>query len=124
MDILILALLLIKHWVFDFVLQTEEQIKHKGTYGNLVGMSHSLTHLVGTFLVVAMVLGFDYWTFALILATIDGILHYHIDWYVRNVDKGTAESSNKRFWFWLGLDQMLHNLVYVGLTLVVSALVL
>ena len=75
-------------------------------------------------LVVGCVLGLNYWMFALCLAAIDGVTHYHIDWYIRNVDKGEAVSSNKKFWFWLGLDQLAHNIVYVSLTLLVSVLVL
>jgi len=49
MEILIVLIWLqVKHWIVDFVLQSDAQIKGKGIYGNRIGISHSLEHVIGT----------------------------------------------------------------------------
>ena len=47
----ILALLQIKHWYVDFVIQTMDEVNGKGIYGNWQGIKHSLKHGVATMLV-------------------------------------------------------------------------
>ena len=46
-----LALLFIKHWYIDFVIQTDEEVKHKGIYGNWTGIVHSLKHGLATLII-------------------------------------------------------------------------
>ena len=46
--ITLLALLLIKHCLCDFVLQTPWQLAQKGTYGAPGGLVHSGIHVAGT----------------------------------------------------------------------------
>ena len=38
----------IKHFVCDFVLQTQFQIRNKGTYGHFAGFAHAGTHVLGS----------------------------------------------------------------------------
>ena len=49
-----LALLFAKHYYVDFVIQTNEEVKGKGVYGNLQGIKHSLKQALGTFLVFGL----------------------------------------------------------------------
>jgi len=105
---LVLLLLLVKHYLFDFVWQTAVMINHKGIYGHPKGIIHSLGHAIGTLLVVFLFLGI-WW--ALLIAVIDGVVHYHIDW--TKTKYGCQDINDVRFWNHLGLDQLAHSLTYV-----------
>ena len=113
----VLILLQIKHWYIDFVDQTEEEIQHKGIYLDWIGIRHSVKHGVATFVILWAVLGWVETDLAFALATVDFLLHYHIDWFKMNY--GNRDIRTPQFWNHLGLDQMAHQIVYiiiVGLT--------
>lgn len=105
---LVLLLLFVKHYLFDFVWQTDSMVQHKGTYGDWRGIIHSVGHGVGTFIVVMLLLGF-WW--GLIIAVVDGVIHYHIDWL--KMRYGEKDMSTPTFWNHFGLDQLAHSLTYV-----------
>ena len=46
------------------------------------------------------------------LALLDFVIHYHIDWAKMNLSQGLT-TDNHKFWIWLGFDQMLHYLTYI-----------
>lgn len=104
-------LLQIKHWYIDFAAQTNTEIKNKGIYGNLKGMTHSIKHGIATLFCILAITGQGYFVYALILAIIDSIAHYHIDWAKMNY--GEKDMSKVQFWNHLGLDQMCHQLTYL-----------
>ena len=107
----LLALLFIKHWVVDFVIQTQAEVDNKGTYGHADGIVHSLKHGVGTFIVFwAFVAD---WPFAVVVGAIDMFIHYHIDWIKMRF--GTKDMYCKQFWRQFGLDQLAHALTYIML---------
>lgn len=106
-----LVLLQIKHWYIDFVNQTSEEVQHKGIYFDWRGMKHSIKHGIATFLILSLVTGFQYIVFALFLAIVDFVTHYHIDWVKMNY--GNRDIQNPQFWNHLGLDQMAHQVVYI-----------
>ena len=110
---LFLSLLFVKHYVVDFVLQTDEMVKGKGVYGDPIGFLHSLQHAIGT-LVISLY--FWVWPWAIALAVFDLITHYHIDWVKMNY--GNRDITNKLFWNHLGLDQLAHQLVYILMVVV------
>ena len=113
----VLILLQIKHWYIDFVNQTEEEVKHKGIYLDWIGIKHSVKHGVATFVILWAVLGWTETDLAFALATVDFLLHYHIDWLKMNY--GNSDIRTPQFWNHLGLDQMAHQIVYIiiaGLT--------
>jgi hypothetical protein len=113
----VLILLQIKHWYIDFVNQTEEEIQHKGIYLDWIGIKHSVKHGVSTFVILWAVLGWVETDLAFALATVDFLLHYHIDWLKMNY--GNRDIRTPQFWNHLGLDQMAHQIVYIiiaGLT--------
>ena len=108
MTFIILIALQLKHWYIDFVNQTQTEVISKGHYGELSGIMHSLKHGIGTGLIFLLV---DPYLVAPI-GLLDFILHYHIDWTKRNY--GNQDIQDKRFWAHLGLDQMAHQLCYIG----------
>jgi hypothetical protein len=109
--ITILVLLQIKHWYIDFVNQSEEEVNHKGIYLDWKGVKHSVKHGLGTFLCLFLFV-YDV-EVALILAAFDFVLHYHIDWIKMRF--GNRDIYTKTFWAQLGLDQMAHQLTYLGI---------
>lgn len=95
----------------DFVNQTQEEIDHKGIYGNLDGLAHSAKHGLGT-IFVFLLMGIDSGV-SIAFGAVDMIIHYHIDWIKMHF--GTADTTKKEFWTQLGLDQFAHALTYIGL---------
>lgn len=110
MELILLSLLLIKHYIFDFVLQTDEHIKFKGVYGDRRGVDHSLQHSWGT-VAILTVYNPSFFHLSFLIGMLEGILHYHIDYVKMKYFQYTM--SDKRFWVALGLDQLLHTLTYV-----------
>lgn len=108
--ILILLLLQVKHWYIDFVNQSMEEVNHKGIYGNWVGMKHSVKHGMATTLILLPFL-IDSPGIAVILGVADFVTHYHIDW--AKMNWGNRDINNPLFWNHLGLDQMMHQVVYI-----------
>lgn len=113
--LLLLTLLVAKHFIFDFLYQPPYQWVNKGTYGHLGGVLHSLQHCVGTFacLMIANpphlsghVVGFIW--------LMEYSFHYHIDWAKMNINKmmGWKAETHNQFWVLLGVDQLLHYFTY------------
>lgn len=109
----LLALLFFKHFLADFVIQDQHMVKDKGTYGAVGGLIHSFQH---TILTLCVLLWFNP-AMAIGLAIVDGILHYHIDWAKMNLSEKLIPTDQK-FWTWLGADQLLHHLTYLGIAYV------
>jgi hypothetical protein len=113
--ITLLLLLQVKHFVIDFPLQTKYQWSNKGTYGHSGGLLHALLHGIGTFLCIAIVV-LDIPS-AIILSFADMIIHYHINWAKMNINKKMTwgPTTHEQFWWLLGLDQLLHQVTYIGM---------
>lgn len=111
--LLLLGLFQIKHWYVDFWIQSYQQTVCKGIYGNLVGLSHTLEHVVGTLISLSIYSIFRETSVQLILfiAILDLALHYHID-YVK-MHYGIKNLKTTRFWREFGLDQLAHQLTYL-----------
>ena len=112
MTLLVISLLALKHFLFDFPWQTQSEVANKGRYGNAKGLLHSYKHALGTLLVLSPFTPL-FWT----LAVVDGLIHYHIDWVKMNY--GEQDPTKPRFWRDFGLDQLAHTLTYLALTTVV-----
>ncbi len=116
MDILLLMLLLqIKHWYADFFIQTYDQTVKKGVYGDLVGLSHSLDHMLWTMFALFAFSLYQYLPLAdvLIISAVEAVIHYHIDWF--KVKFGSKDSTTPRYWREFGLDQFAHQVTYLGI---------
>ena len=114
--IVLLALFGIKHFVCDFVLQSNSMIQDKGIYFGIGGVTHAFYHAVGTFIVLMLVLPWNLGAHlaAIAFGCIDGLVHYHIDYVKTRLSRGTTP-ADKKFWVLLGADQGLHYLTYLGL---------
>lgn len=115
---LTLIFLQIKHWYIDFVNQSDEEVAHKGVYLDWRGMKHSVKHALATFAILYVVTGFNYLYFALFLAVIDLVAHYHIDWIKMNY--GNRDIRTPQFWNHLGLDQMAHQICYIVIAYLIT----
>ena len=103
-------LLQIKHFVADFVLQTDQMVLEKGTYGARYGVYHSTIQGFGTFLAFAWIHPF----LGVITGLFDFLVHYHVDWAKMNINRKYGYTpKDHKFWLWLGLDQLAHQLTYV-----------
>jgi hypothetical protein len=105
-------ILLIKHLVFDFFLQTAYQYKNKGIYGHPGGILHAGLHAFGTSFLFLYV----YPGAALAAQILVGefIVHYHIDWTKEQVVKRLKlTTEDAAFWWALGVDQFLHGATYI-----------
>ena len=109
--LLLLILLQIKHWYIDFVNQSSIEVASKGIYGDGAGVNHSAKHAIGTMICILCVTGLPYIAYAGVLAFIDFVTHYHIDWLKMNY--GNRDTQTPSFWNHLGLDQMAHQLCYL-----------
>jgi hypothetical protein len=108
----LLALFGIKHFIADFLMQYDYMLRDKGVYGAEGGIHHAGVHACWTFLILI-----PFITSAeqlLILPLFDFIAHYHIDWVKQQLNRGYTY-ADRMFWVWLGADQALHYLTYVGI---------
>lgn len=104
----------LKHFLCDFVLQTEYQVRTKGIYGHFGGFIHSGLHIIGT-LPALIILGASVKAMAIVLA-VEFVIHYHADWMKIAVDKRTKWGmDDQRYWILFGLDQLIHQLTYIGI---------
>lgn len=117
---ILLALFGIKHFICDFALQDGSMIKDKGVYMAPGGCKHAAIHAIGTLIVLFLIFPWDIGAhiFAIILGTLDGIIHYHIDWAKTKLSQGLTPADRK-FWLWFGADQGLHYLTYIGIIAII-----
>ena len=114
------AVLMVKHAVADFYLQTPYQYLNKGTYGHPGGILHSAIHVALTPLVYLVLVPGS----LLIAGTIalgEFVAHYHIDWLKEQIVRRNGMTmQDPGFWHALGTDQLVHGLTYL---VIVAALV-
>lgn len=115
---ILLALFGIKHFLADFLMQFDYMLREKGIYGATGGVHHSLVHASFTFLILVF---FCHDANVIIgLAFLDFVLHYHIDWAKQQLNRGLT-TADRMFWVWMGADQGLHYLTYIGIIYVVTS---
>lgn len=105
---LLLIALQIKHWYIDFVNQSAEEVRCKGIYGHWTGLGHSIKHGLATAIVL---LPFATLPGVVLLALVDFLTHYHVDW--AKMTFGNRDVHSPEFWNHLGLDQMAHQITYL-----------
>jgi hypothetical protein len=107
-------ILLVKHLVFDYFLQTAYQVQKKGIYGHPGGILHSGLHALGTTSVFLWIPP----SLSLGAAIIVGefLVHYHLDWAKEQIVRRMKWTPQQVFFWWaLGIDQFLHNLTYLAI---------
>ena len=116
MEILILLILYpIKHWYADFKIQTYQQVVRKGIYRDLVGISHSLDHVIYS-LIALLIFSLIHPIAPIAILAVswfEGVVHYHIDWVKMHF--GSKDMCSPVFWNQFGLDQLAHQLTYLAI---------
>ncbi len=108
------ALLQLKHFLCDFVLQTARHVKFKGIYGHPAGIEHSAIHVAGT--IPCLWLVGASWTAIMAIAIMEFLIHYHEDWLKERVVRQNGWTpADHKFWIALGADQLVHHLTYVAM---------
>ena len=109
------AILMLKHTLADFYLQTPYQYLNKGQYGHPGGLLHAGIHVALTPLVY-LVLVPGSLLIAAAIAAGEFVLHYHIDWLKEQITRrNNWTTQSPGFWYALGADQLLHGLTYLGI---------
>jgi len=116
---LLLFLFFFKHFLADFLWQTQRMLDDKPVYGALGGLQHAGLHASFTYVIL---MHFVDPVNALLLALADGVLHYHIDWAKRQFTRSLTHNE-REFWIWHGIDQLLHALTYFGIVYVTGLLI-
>ena len=112
--ILLMTLLLVKHFIWDFWYQPPFMWQNKGTFGHLGGIIHSGTHAFTTCLILYFFVAPDY---AIVISTFEFVAHYITDWAKMNINrlKGWTATTHNEFWQLTGFDQLVHQLTYVAI---------
>ena len=114
MELLLLTLLLVKHTVMDYFMQKQFMFKDKHIYGGVGGVAHATFHTLGA----AIVLVWFNPMWAIPLALLDGVIHYHIDFCKSTwMAKNKPTTDDPQYWYAFGTDQFAHFLTYVGIVL-------
>jgi hypothetical protein len=110
--LLLIACLQVKHFICDGPLQTLRMVQDKSVYGKPYGLLHAAVHLAGT-LAVLLVFGLPFQTVAL-LAAMDGVIHYHLDFFKNNFVKARGWTiQDGPYWWAFTADQVLHHMTYL-----------
>lgn len=118
LPMMLLSVLVFKHFLFDFAYQPPYQWMNKGTYGHMGGVQHSGFHAIATGIILLVYPVPIVKIGALVL--FEFIAHYHIDWAKMNINKkmGWKADTHEEFWILLGFDQLLHLQCYILIVLV------
>jgi hypothetical protein len=112
-EILLIAALVTKHFIADFILQYPYQFLNKGTYGHPGGLLHMAITGIGSLIACALVITITPMVLAIIGAEM--VIHYHLDWAKVQINSHFkwSPTSHSEFWNLLGLDQWLHYMTYI-----------
>ncbi|MFN3224923.1 MAG: DUF3307 domain-containing protein [Hyphomicrobiales bacterium] len=114
-----------KHFLFDFVFQSDWQVRNKGRYGHPGGLVHAGLHGTGTLVVglLAALTGVIGLSAAVALAVADALIHYHVDWSKAQISRRLKLTPDRHaFWIALGADQAAHHVTYLALIVCLVAL--
>ncbi len=110
----------IKHFMCDFILQTDWMALTKGLPGKegyKALFSHTLIHASGTLLVVLVLAPAFWW-----LAVVDFVIHSLIDRLKGVVTiHENLTVKDTMFWWLFGLDQEAHNFTHLGYIIIIVA---
>lgn len=120
-ELFLMTLLIIKHFICDFPLQSPWMAMNKGTYGHRAGIAHVGVHMIGTFIILILfsqftLIFFGPSSFLMVILT-EAVIHYHTDWFKMWFNKKMNWTCDKSIAFWnlLGFDQLIHYITYIGI---------
>ena len=103
-----------KHFLCDFVWQTQRQVQTKGFYGRPGGIEHAGLHALTSLPAILILTRVPAQIVAVVI--IEFVIHYHVDWTKARIDRVRELSvQDSAYWFLFGLDQFLHQLTYLGI---------
>lgn len=106
----LLVLFVIKHFLADFVFQTEYMLRKGDQTGWQRPLAvHCAVQAGLTFLITFPPIGL----WAVALALIDFVIHYCVDYWKAQIARYPLNS--REFWISFGADQLLHSLTYIAL---------
>lgn len=112
--LLMLCLLQIKHMFADYYLQTPKMLSGRSEYLHWGRAQHAGVHVVGS-VFVFLLFGAP-WSFILIIAALEWVVHFNIDFAKASYsDKKQLSPTQAAFWRAAGLDQFMHNLTYIAM---------
>jgi Protein of unknown function (DUF3307) len=115
------AVLMVKHALADFYLQTPYQYLNKGTYGHPGGLLHAAIHMALTPFVYLVLLPGSL-LLAGSIALGEFLVHYHVDWLKEQIlRRNELTTQTPGFWHALGADQLIHGLTYLVIVAVLIA---
>ena len=115
------AVLMVKHALADFYLQTPYQYLNKGTYGHPGGLLHAAIHMALTPFVYFVLLPGSL-LLAGSIALGEFLVHYHVDWLKEQIlRRNELTTQTPGFWHALGTDQLVHGLTYLVIVAVLIA---
>ena len=113
----VMTLLLIKHFLADYVFNPAYQPTEKHIYGSIGSLAHVGTHMLWCFALLVWVLPVG--TVA-IITLFDGLVHYHED-YIKTKFLHERKGLSGRVRRCIrGIDQLVHMLTYVVIVYFVS----
>ncbi|HLO23555.1 MAG TPA: DUF3307 domain-containing protein [Methyloceanibacter sp.] len=116
-----IAVLMLKHTIADFFLQTPYQYLNKGTYGHPGGLVHAGIHVALTPLVYLLLVPSSL-LLAGAIALGEFAVHYHVDWLKEQVTHRNGWTTrDPGFWHALGADQLVHGVTYLTLVAILLA---
>jgi hypothetical protein len=118
--LLVLLVLQVKHFLFDYPLQSHFQLRNKVIYGHVGGLLHSALHILGTSVVFLIARP----SLAVGAAILIGefLVHYHLDWAKGQLNKRNRLTvTDALYWWGIGIDQMLHHMTYLAIAAVLYA---
>lgn len=115
--IALLGLLFFKHFLCDYLLQSQAMLRDKHDLRASGPYLHSGLHALSSGLIL---LAFAPWWLALAIAVAEFVLHVLLDWgKAQWVRRQTLTETHPRYWHLFGLDQLFHTLTYVAMAALV-----
>lgn len=116
--LLLMTLLLVKHFIWDFYYQPPYMWQNKGTFGHPGGILHSGYHALTTFYILLFFTNIPLAALALVF---EFVVHYLTDYAKMNINriKGWTATTHNEFWQLTGFDQLIHQLTYVIIVMMV-----
>ncbi len=118
--LLALAAFEFKHFFCDFAVQTLRQVQEKGVYGRRGGIEHAGLHAITSIPPLLILTRSPLAIGAIVI--FEFVLHYHVDWTKARLDKAFSLTvANQAYWMLFGLDQLIHQMTYIGFVYAIVA---
>ncbi len=116
----LLLLLMMKHFVVDFILQPPYMYLNKGKLLHPGGWLHAGLHALVS-LIIFVFAGISF-KITMVVIMIELLSHFFIDFTKTRINiKMGWHPRTPEFWYLLGLDQFLHYFIYWLMILIISA---